>query len=67
MIRTLAYKYNMYSKGKGNEQFFDLINDPGETVNLLGVSDYEPEINKHRKLLKQWIEQTEDDFIAESF
>jgi len=67
MIRTLDYKYNLYSKGKGNEQFFDLNNDPGEMVNLLGDSDYELEINKHRRLLEHWIEQTEDNFSAVTF
>lgn len=29
MVRTNSYKYNVYSSGANNEQFFDLIEDPG--------------------------------------
>ncbi len=62
MIRTDRYKYNLYSAGERNEQLFDLLNDPGETQNLA----YEPSMQavkqRHRKLLDDWMRQTNDDF-----
>ena len=62
MVRTAGFKYNVYSKGENNEQFFDLLNDPGESTNLAQNEAYAEEISKHRQLLKEWMEKTEDSF-----
>ena len=62
MVRTLRYKYNIYSSGARNEQLFDLKYDPGETQNLV----YEPAMGKivkeYRERLDNWLEWTEDSF-----
>lgn len=62
MVRTAKYKYNMYSKGEKNEQFFDLTTDPGETINLVDHKEYEFEITEHRLRLEEWIKRTGDSF-----
>ena len=64
MVRTADFKYNVYSKGEDNEQFFDLRTDPGESKNLAENPDYEMEINNHRQLLKEWMDKTDDRFSA---
>lgn len=62
MIRTAQYKYNIYSSGARNEQLFDLKYDPGETQNLAYEPAMQPIVNEHRKLLRDWIEKTNDTF-----
>jgi arylsulfatase A-like enzyme len=62
MVRTADFKYNVYSKGEDNEQFFNLRNDPGECTNLARNPAYDKEINKHRHLLKEWMDKTGDQF-----
>jgi len=62
MIRSADYKYNVYSLGMNNEQFFDLKNDPGETLNLINDSTYQDEIYRHKMQLKEWISQSNDTF-----
>jgi arylsulfatase A-like enzyme len=64
MVRTAGFKYNVFSKGEDNEQLFDLLNDPGESTNLARDAAYVEEINKHRQLLKEWMEKTDDHFSA---
>lgn len=62
MLRTANHKYNVYNQGKDPEQFFDLANDPGESVNLIDEDAHQLEIEQHRKLLGQWISETADTF-----
>lgn len=62
MLRTAKYKYNVYGYGARNEQFFDLEADPGEMNNLIDQSGVQPEVERHRKLLKQWMDDTNDPF-----
>ena len=66
MVRTADFKYNVYSKGEDNEQFFNLRNDPGECINLARNPAYEKEINNHRQLLKEWMDKTGDYFSGET-
>ena len=63
MIRTARYKYSLYSKGERNEQLFNLINDPGEMQNLAFEAAMQSVKNKHKKMLLEWMRQTEDDFL----
>jgi len=63
MIRTARYKYNLYSKGERNEQLFDLVNDPGEMENLAFEPAMQSIKNAHKKMLIEWMRQTEDDFL----
>jgi arylsulfatase A-like enzyme len=66
MLRTANFKYNIYTQGNHNQQFFDLTQDPGETNNLVGQPQYADEINRHRELLQEWVLETNDNFpIAE--
>jgi hypothetical protein len=62
MIRSTDFKYNVYSQGMNNEQFFDLKNDPGETHNLIQDTTYQDEIKWHKRRLKELISQTNDVF-----
>jgi arylsulfatase A-like enzyme len=62
MVRTPDFKYNIYSTGNNNEQFFDLLDDPGEKNNLINDSRYKNDIEKHRRMLDEWINQTDDNF-----
>jgi arylsulfatase A-like enzyme len=66
MVRTAGFKYNIYAEGENNEQFFDLQNDPGECLNLAQNPAYAEQIDKHRQLLKEWMDQTGDDFAEET-
>ncbi len=42
------------------EEFYDLENDPHEIRNLVGDPKFADELNRHRKILKEWIEETGD-------
>jgi arylsulfatase A-like enzyme len=65
MVRTADFKYNVYSRGEDNEQFFNLKNDPGENTNLAKDPAYGGEIQEHRQLLKEWMDKTRDHFSGE--
>ena len=42
------------------EEFYDLENDPHETKNLVNDPAYAAELERHRKLLEDWIKSTDD-------
>ena len=62
MLRTQRYKYIVFNGGARPEQLFDLQLDPGEVHNLAGREDGQQQLLDHRNLLRQWIEETRDDF-----
>lgn len=62
MIRTGRYKYAIYSSGERNEQLFDLMTDPGETINLAYSKEYWEILKKHRNLLVKWMKERGDYF-----
>jgi arylsulfatase A-like enzyme len=62
MVRTARYKYVLFGQGENREQFFDMEADPGETSNLIADVSLAGEIERHRGLLKQWMEDTHDAF-----
>ena len=62
MVRTARYKYVLFGQGENREQFFDMEADPGETSNLIADASLAGEIERHRGLLKQWMEDTHDAF-----
>jgi arylsulfatase A-like enzyme len=66
MLRTARYKYNVYGCGARNEQFFDLNADPGEMTSLISKPELQTEIERHRNLLKQWMEETNDPFEVQA-
>jgi len=63
MVRTGDFKYNLFSSGE--EQLFNLVNDSGETQNLIGNSEFEKIRTQCRKNLKQWAEKTNDSFALQ--
>jgi arylsulfatase A-like enzyme len=62
MITDGRFKYNIYSYGKRNEQFFDLVNDPGETNNLAYSEAYTSRKNELKAKLEEWMKETGDGF-----
>ena len=49
---------------KPEEEFYDLENDPHEIHNLIDDPKFAKELKKHRRLLKNWIEETGDQGLA---
>jgi arylsulfatase A-like enzyme len=60
MLRTDRYKYIFYAEGDHREQFFDLQSDPLEMMDLIADSSLSAEIARHRALLRQWMQDTND-------
>ena len=52
MVRTDHYKFIL--TGSDEEAFFDLSSDPFEMKNLIADASLKEEIERHRKLLKEW-------------
>lgn len=53
MIRTREYKY-IHRYPYGFHEFYDLVNDPNEEVNLIDNKDYEDKILSMRRNLEEW-------------
>jgi arylsulfatase A-like enzyme len=60
MVRTDRFKYIAYNRGRYREQLIDMEADPGEMVNLAVESRYASELERHRDLLRDWVEATDD-------
>jgi len=60
MLRTKDFKYCIYDNGEKREQLFDIEKDPGEMNNLAYNSAYLTVLQKHRELLTEWAEETND-------
>ncbi len=65
MLRTDRFKYCIYDSGGNREQLTDLKNDPGEMRNLAEIGDYKDVLDRHRHLLRSWVERTGDRIAAE--
>lgn len=61
-LRTPDCKYHLWSRGENREQLFDMVNDPGETRNLVNSPEYAGQLAKHRDLFAQWLEKTDDTY-----
>lgn len=55
MVRSRQYKYVLYDKGRYREQLFDMQRDRGEMRNLVMERAYDNELQKHRDILEQWM------------
>lgn len=66
MLRTVRYKYIRYLESDG-EEFYDIVNDPGETRTLVDAPACAEALKEHRALLKKHIEQTADPFFSLSW
>lgn len=60
MVRTDRYKYTVFDSGKNREMLVDLKNDPGELVNLARRDALQPVLDRHRRLLADWVARTGD-------
>jgi choline-sulfatase len=65
MVRTKRFKYCIYDSGHHREQLIDMINDPGEMKNLAEEENYKDVLEKHQRLLHEWINETGDKIGAE--
>lgn len=65
-VRTANFKYTVYENGTRREMLVDLRSDPGEMNNLADVPEYAQEIERHRRLLFDWVRQC-DDQLARSY
>lgn len=50
----------MWAETRVSEEFYDLENDLHEVNNLVNDPKYAKELKKHRKLLEEWILETDD-------
>ena len=57
------HKYVVYSWGRHREQLFDLVEDPGEMVNLAVEARYFDVLEQHRHTLLQWCLDTDDQMM----
>ncbi len=63
-IRTREWKYNKYLHGE--EELYDMKNDPDEIHNLASDPQYEQEKAHLREKLYAWIEEHEDPFFEQT-
>jgi arylsulfatase A-like enzyme len=61
MVRTKQYKYMFFPGPERTELFFDLQADPEEVRNLAAPTAVTGELERHRQLLAQWKQTTEED------
>jgi choline-sulfatase len=64
MLRTDRFKYCIYDSGKLPEQLRDMKNDPGEMTNLAAVPAFKSVLDRHRRLLKSWVDRSGDKIAA---
>ncbi|MAX23664.1 MAG: sulfatase [Phycisphaeraceae bacterium] len=70
MLCSGRYKYTRYLEDVGEsrgEEFFDLEKDPGEKRSLIHDPAYQDELNRHRQLFNQYLQETGDDFLSHSW
>jgi arylsulfatase A-like enzyme len=64
MVRTDRYKY-IYNENNGVEEFYDMIEDPGEEMNLADRSDLLDIIAEHRETMINWAIENNDEELLE--
>jgi arylsulfatase A-like enzyme len=52
-VRSNRFKYITYD-GSTEEQLFDMVADPGESINLAAKENFSGELNAHRQMLVEW-------------
>lgn len=57
------HKYVVYSWGRYREQLFDLLQDPGEMVNLAVEARSAPLLEEYRQLMLDWALETDDQMM----
>ena len=51
---------HLLQQPRPGEELYDLRNDPHETKNLADSSEFEPVLIRHRELLEDWVQRTND-------
>lgn len=64
LVATPGWHYSVWEEGPCPEQLFDLARDPGEMVNLAGVAAHAATLQRHRELLRQWLESGGETFAG---
>jgi arylsulfatase A-like enzyme len=64
-VYTGRYKYVCYERGRYREQLFDLLEDPGEMVNLAVESRHAGTLSEHRRRLTEWCRATNDPYARQ--
>ena len=64
MVRTSQYKYVVYDCGRNREMLVDVVADPGEMTNRASDPRLSAVLNKHRRLLAEWVGRTGDAVAA---
>ena len=59
-LRTALHKYCVYAGSGPREQLIDLKADPGEMKNFAGDPGAKQVLDRHRKLLRDWLATAPD-------
>lgn len=65
MVRTDRYKYCVYAHGEQRESLVDLVNDPGELIDLATDPAYAPIVREHRERLRRFGRAYGDTLVEE--
>ncbi len=63
MLRNKQFKYWIYNYGTQSEVLYDIVNDPGEMVNLIDDPKYTSALKNCRAQLFSWATEYKDPFI----
>lgn len=67
MLRNKQFKYWIYNYGNKSEVLYDIVNDPGEKVNLIDDPNYNNALKNCRAQLLNWAKENNDPFIKYLF
>lgn len=65
MVRSDRFKYYIFDQGRQPEMLIDMVNDPGEMVNIARDSMFKDVLSRHRGYLREYAEETGDRFAME--
>lgn len=65
MVRSDRFKYYIFDQGRQPEMLIDMVNDPGEMVNIACDSTFKDVLSRHRGYLLKYAEGVGDRFAME--
>jgi choline-sulfatase len=63
MLRNKQFKYWIYNHESKSEVLYDIVNDPGEMVNLIDDPNYASALKNCRTQLLSWAKENKDAFV----
>jgi arylsulfatase A-like enzyme len=63
MLRNKQFKYWIYNHESKSEVLYDIVNDPGEMINLIDDPNYTSALKNCRAQLLSWAKENKDPFI----